>query len=159
LLLKRLVQCRPERRHRRILDASAPLLADLAELARPKKGHEGQRAAILARRATYQDSEAMLANLDGWCDTWRDNLDAADYALRRKTRAALDVTVLFYPAAHEPRYRVRTDWTAVVNTSTRSGLRSRPTQRRTLYMVAGGRDCADWVLPIAFDLEGTSDEL
>jgi hypothetical protein len=97
LLLKRLVQCRPERRHRRILDASAPLLADLAELARPKKGHEGQRAAILARRATYQDSEAMLANLDGWCDTWRDNLDAADYALRRKTRAALGRDGAFLP--------------------------------------------------------------
>jgi hypothetical protein len=35
----------------------------------------------------------MLANLEVWCDTWRDNLDGAGYDLKRKVLAALDVAV------------------------------------------------------------------
>ena len=95
-------------------DAGAPLVAELAGLAKQRQALDARRSGLLAQRAAWEEQGRLLADLASWCETWRGNLNTADYALRRKILAALALTVELYPASHTPPYIVRTDWSAAL---------------------------------------------
>jgi site-specific DNA recombinase len=95
-------------------DASAPLEVELASLSTQKRSLEARRTALRAQRAAWEETGRILTQLEEWCDVWRDNLDNADFALKRKILHALDVRVSLFPAARKPRWEIATDWSVAL---------------------------------------------
>lgn len=98
-------------------DATEPLEVELASLGTQKRGLEARRTALRAQRAAWEETGRVLTQLEEWCDLWRDNLDSADFALKRKILAALDVRVSIFPASRHPRWEIATDWSAALGGS------------------------------------------
>jgi site-specific DNA recombinase len=95
-------------------DAAAGVAAQLTDLAQQRRALEERRAAVLERREEWRDTQQMFEDLEAACAVWRENLDDADYALKRRIITALDLRVLLYPGHPRPRYDVYTDWGATL---------------------------------------------
>ncbi len=103
----------------------------LGALARQCQGLDARRQGLFAERAAWEERGRLLADLEAWCETWRGNLDTADYALKRKILAALALMVELCPASHTPPYIVRIGWSAALVGGDGEALVSRPSWTTT----------------------------
>ncbi len=92
----------------------APLRAELSSLAQQRQRLEERRDALASQHAAWMEKGQLLADLDARCAIWRENMDRADYALKRRIIIALDIRVSLRPADCHPRYTVESDWSVAL---------------------------------------------
>jgi site-specific DNA recombinase len=85
---------------------AAPVVAEIAALGAQLRALEAERAAVLARRADWEQASARLSDLEGWCRRVAANLGTLDYAERRLALDALGVSVKLYRRGHSPRFEI-----------------------------------------------------
>ena len=85
-------------------DASAPLEAELANLAKQKRGLESEYEHVEMRRAAWEAAQTRLQDLEAWCHQVASRLGELTYQQKRMALRALDVQVRIYRQDHKPRY-------------------------------------------------------
>jgi len=91
------------------IDAAAPLVAELRNLAMQKKELESERDMLEERRAAKQADEQRLIGLTEWCTRVASNLEDLTYAERRDVLMALGVSVKVWRKDHQPRWEITMD--------------------------------------------------
>jgi site-specific DNA recombinase len=87
-------------------DAAAPVLVELATLAKQKQQLEGERVSLLGRREGWEAAQGRLDELTAWCAGVAANLSDLTYAQRRLALEALGISVRVWRAGHTPRYEI-----------------------------------------------------
>ena len=87
-------------------EAALPVAAEMRALAERKRQLQEERAAILARRAGWEEALGQLAGLERWCRTVAANLRGLTYAQRRMALDALNIRVRLFQQGEEPRYEI-----------------------------------------------------
>jgi len=95
-------------------DAAAPLLAELANLARQKKAADGERAEILLRREAGEENQRRLQEAINFTEEVRRQVKAENAGLsweqKRAVLQQLQVKVAVFPAHYRPRWYMRMTW-------------------------------------------------
>ena len=95
-------------------DAAAPLLAELANLAKQRKGVEAERDEIAARRQGLEDDRRRLREAIDYTREVRRQVAAENAALdwdaKRTVLQRFRVRVVLFPANHTPRWGIRMRW-------------------------------------------------
>ncbi len=78
-------------------EASAPLLALLAQLAPQAREAQAELEALEAERQEWAQAQTHLARVLAWCQTVAANLDTLTYAEKRTALDVLAVSVQVYP--------------------------------------------------------------
>ena len=95
-------------------DASAPLLVELSNLAKQKKGVEAEREEIVARREGLEDDRRRLREAIDYTREVRRQVAAENAALdwdaKRTVLQRFRVTVVLFPADQTPRWGIRMRW-------------------------------------------------
>ncbi len=95
-------------------DAAAPLVAELANLARQKKAAESERAEILLRREAGEESRQRLQEAIDYTEEVRRQVKAENATLsweqKRAVLQQLQVKVAVFPTNYRPRWYMRMTW-------------------------------------------------
>jgi hypothetical protein len=91
------------------LDAAAPLVLQLRELAERDRALRAEQATLEERRAAWQSTQADLDSLTRWCSTVAGRVDSLSWEQRRSALTALNFGATVYPRDHEPRFVVTAD--------------------------------------------------
>lgn len=84
-------------------DAAAPLLAQLASLAKQKRQAEAERETIRGRRAGWEMAPSRLHEIKSWCGDVAARLGTLTYQQKRLALDALGVQVTLWRTDHSPR--------------------------------------------------------
>lgn len=85
-------------------DARVPLVAQLKALAERKRALEAEKAGQRALREDWEQTQARLDLLEGWCARVAANIDEMTYQDRRDMLSALGFCALVWPRTRKPRY-------------------------------------------------------
>ena len=92
-------------------EAAAPIVAEIQALRAQQRVLEGERDAVLKRRAGWEEAQRRLSDLQHWCKRVSTRLADLTYDQKRLALEALGVEIRVWKADHEPRYII----TAEVN--------------------------------------------
>jgi hypothetical protein len=79
-------------------EAAAPMVGELATLARRKQQLEAEREKVLQRHELWATAQARLDSLQSWCANVRTRLQTFSYAEKRIAIEALGVKAIMYRA-------------------------------------------------------------
>ncbi|HSH83245.1 MAG TPA: hypothetical protein VLA19_32325 [Herpetosiphonaceae bacterium] len=85
-------------------DAAAPLVTELAALAKRKQQLEAEREKVQQRCDVWAQAQARLDSLQSWCANVAARLRSFSYEEKRMAIEALGVRALVYRQDHVPRF-------------------------------------------------------